>query len=67
MIIDLGNQVFVDWASEAWATAPGAAYAAWAAELGVSATESLYVLDGDDNVRAIDFAVPPLPGGIVGG
>ena len=67
MIIDLGNRVSVDWTSQAWATAPAAAYAAWAAELGVSPTASLYALDGDDDVNAIDFAVAPLPGGVVGG
>jgi len=67
MTLDLGNQVFVDWTSAPAPTDPAAAYAAWAAELGVSSTASLYALDGDDVVVGVHFAAPPLAGGVVGG
>ncbi|MBT2337354.1 hypothetical protein J7E49_26070 [Variovorax paradoxus] len=58
--VDLGNQISVDYAAAAGAAAPAAAYAAWAAELGVSPTASLYAMDADDGSWAVNFAAPPM-------
>jgi hypothetical protein len=58
--VDLGNLVAVDYSAAAGTTAPAAAYAAWAAELGVSATASLYAMDADDGSWPVNFAAPPL-------
>ncbi|MGJ7557069.1 hypothetical protein ACSFBI_24020 [Variovorax sp. RB3P1] len=58
--VDLGNLVSVDYSAAAGATAPAAAYAAWAAELGVSPTASLYALDSDDSSWPVNFAASPM-------
>lgn len=46
---------------------PAESYSAWATDLGVSSTASLYALDGDDTAIPIDFAAPPVAGGITRG
>lgn len=60
----------VDYAvtSSALSRTPAESYAAWATELGVSSTASLYAnLNGDDAALPIDYAAPPTPGGITKG
>lgn len=42
------------------AAAPAAVYSAWATELGVSATTSLYAMDADDTAYEIELAAPAL-------
>lgn len=53
--------------SDTAADTPGAIYATWAAELGVSETSSLYALDADDTAFPIDFGESPIPDGSVSG
>jgi len=57
---DLGNFVSVEYTASAGSTAPATAYANWAAELGVSATASLYTLDSDDGAWLVTLAESPM-------
>lgn len=62
-LVLLDGSLAADIVASAGATLPYTAYAAWAAELGVSASTSLYALDDDDNAWPITLASAPILGG----
>lgn len=61
--LTLAGGELLNYTTTSWATSPEAAYAAWAAELGVSSTETLQALNADDQGFALTLAASFFSGG----